>query len=240
MAQDSVPNTSIENTHDARNHLQDAAEATAVAAEGSEPAPQPAQGFSISFPPPDAAANDDGLVEHITALINRVYLETEASFWTPGFERTNTDEIRDHLRRGALALAWRGSDGSFNEHDSRNLETDLMGCISVKSFPEESVGEFGMLACDPAWRGAGVGRALVRFAEAEAARRGARRMRLELLQGDGWRHEFKDRLEAWYGREGYRLVAVEDVRAKWAVLAPRLARPTVMKVFVKELTGLTQ
>ncbi|KAH8903010.1 hypothetical protein BR93DRAFT_203272 [Coniochaeta sp. PMI_546] len=239
MAQDLPPSSAglDDENHEARAQLQDAAEATAVIAESgaadSQADSSPQKAFTIGFPPQEAAAQDDELVTYITELVNRVYFESESSFWTPGFGRTNPGEIRDYLRCGALALAWRGEDASFEQHG--DLSKDLLGCVNVKMFPDEETGELGMLACDPVSRGIGVGRELVRFAEEEARRRGARHMRLELLQGHGWRHEFKDRLEGWYGRNGYQLDRVEDVGKNWPFLVPLLAKPTVMKVFVKEL-----
>jgi GNAT superfamily N-acetyltransferase len=238
MAQhDLVANVGVDDdNHEARTQLQDAAEATAViaavrAADNHAGSPQQ-KAFTIAFPPQEAAAQDDKLVKYITELVNRIYFETEASFWTPEFERTNANEIRDYLRNRALALAWRG-DSSFEQHG--DLRKDLLGCVNVKMFPDEETGEFGMLACNSEARGIGVGRELLRFAEDEARRRGAKHMRLELLQGDGWKHDFKERIEGWYGRKGYQLVRVDDVEKNWASLVPLLAKPMVMKVFAKEL-----
>lgn len=223
------------NSHDTRTQLQDAAEATAViaavsAADTSSTSTQQTP-FTIAFPP-EEAAHDDELIRYLTDLVNRVYSGSEATFWTPGFERTNATEIQGYLRTRSLALAWRG-DSSFWQHG--DLGQDLLGCVKVNMLPDEQTGEFGMLACDPVSRGIGVGRELMRFAEDEAQRRGAVHMRLELLQADGWRHGFKDRLEAWYGRNGYRLVRVEDLQTNWASLVPLLAKPMVMKVFIKQL-----
>ena len=234
MAQDAGV---VDKHHEARAQLQDAAEATAViaaaasATDSSRAVTSPEKGFTIAIPPQEAA-QDEEIVTYLTHLVNRIYFDSEASFWTPGFNRTSASEIKDYLSSRALALAWRGN-SSFSRHG--DLAADLLGCVNIKMFPAEETGEFGMLACDPVSRGIGVGRGLLEFAEDEARRRGARRMRLELLQGDGWRHEFKDRLEAWYGRNGYQLAAVEDVQKNWAFLVPLLARPTVMKVFIKQL-----
>ncbi|KAB5566746.1 hypothetical protein GE09DRAFT_745830 [Coniochaeta sp. 2T2.1] len=234
MAQDTAPSsTQCDKNHEARAQLQDAAEATTViAAVSASPASTPPQAFNIAFPPEEASSQDSDLIAHITSFVNRIYFDSESTFWTPGFQRTSADEVRSYLASRALALAWRG-DASFESHG--DLTEDLLGCVNVKMFPEEETGEFGMLACEPVSRGIGVGRALLRFAEEEMRRRGAKKMRLELLQGDGWRHEFKDRLEAWYSRNGYVLTRTEDVQKNWAFLVPLLARPTVMKVFIKEL-----
>lgn len=232
MAQD----TAVDDTsHSAKTQLLDAAGATTVIAEVStadnSSTSRQQKAFTIAIPP-EEAAGDDELVQYLTGLVNNVYSGSEDSFWTPGFKRTNAAEVREYLRTQALALAWRGG-SSFSQRG--DLSHDLLGCANIKMFPHEQTGEFGMLACDPVSRGVGVGRELLRFAEDEARRRGATHMRLELLQGDGWRHDFKDRIEAWYTRNGYQLVRVDDVQKNWAVLVPLLAKPTVMKVFIKQL-----
>lgn len=234
MAPDATANANVnDGNHDGRTEVLDATETMAVVAAANAPdaVSSQQQTFNINIPPREAA-QDENIVAYLTAFVNRIYYDSEASFWIPGFERTNTAEIREVLQSGALALAWRG-DSSFEHHGE--LATDLLGCVNVKIFAEESTGEFGMLACEPQSRGIGVGRELLRFAEDEVRRRGMETMRLELLQGDGWRHEFKDRLESWYGRNGYLWVGVEQVEKNWAFLAPLLAKPTVIKVFVKQL-----
>ncbi len=58
------------------------------------------------------------------------------------------------------------------------------------------------LAVLPAWRGRGVGRALLRAAEAEARRRGACKLTLEVLSGN-------TTAAALYASEGYALYALD-------------------------------
>lgn len=220
---------------EARVELRDAINAAVIAASASASAsdgPSAQTAFSVFIPPP-AVADNDRFVTHLTDFINRIYLAAEATFWTPGFIRTDTDQIRDLLRSGGLALAWRSSND--DDHDGDLLTKSTIGCVQVKMLPDQQTGEFGMLAADPASQGLGVGRELMRFAEQEVKRRGGKVMRLELLQGKGWSHELKDRLEKWYGRCGYELIAVEDVEKSWSILVPHLVAPAVMKVFHKQL-----
>jgi GNAT superfamily N-acetyltransferase len=79
-----------------------------------------------------------------------------------------------------------------------------VGCGCVKRLDEDT-GEFGMLVADPAHRGVGVGRELVRFAERKSSAEGVRSMQLELLVPRGWTQPTKVFLEAWYTRIGYRV-----------------------------------
>ena len=56
-------------------------------------------------------------------------------------------------------------------------EATAIGCVVLKAEGSDW-GEIKNLAVAPAWQGRGLGAALLRFAEAEAARRGWRRLRI--------------------------------------------------------------
>jgi len=57
-----------------------------------------------------------------------------------------------------------------------------------------------MLTTDPAVRGRGVGRDLVRFAEDTCRNRGSTKMQLKLLRPRHWVLDSKEALHAWYSR----------------------------------------
>ena len=68
--------------------------------------------------------------------------------------------------------------------------------------------------------------------------RGARTMRLEVLVPQAGTHPAKDRLGAWYARQGYRVVGsarFEEIVADDAAL--HLAIPCEFRVFAKPLAG---
>jgi GNAT superfamily N-acetyltransferase len=100
---------------------------------------------------------------------------------------------------------------------------------------DESTGEFGMLAADPARRGVGIGRELVRFAERTSRDTGCREMQLELLVPREWTHPSKVFLAEWYGRLGYRVTHHVDLAGDYPHLAPLLATPCDLFVYRKEL-----
>jgi GNAT superfamily N-acetyltransferase len=60
------------------------------------------------------------------------------------------------------------------------IDGRLAGAVRVQVL-DDATGELGMLAADHAYRGVGVGRELVAFAEGLSRDRGHRRMQLELL-----------------------------------------------------------
>jgi ribosomal protein S18 acetylase RimI-like enzyme len=92
-----------------------------------------------------------------------------------------------------------------------------------------------MLTTDPAHRGLGVGRELVRFAERRSAAEGRRTMRLELLVPRDWTHPTKAFLAAWYTRIGYRVTRTGTIDEAYPDLAPLLATPCDFVIYHKDL-----
>ena len=110
----------------------------------------------------------------------------------------------------------------------------VVGCVRVHRL-DEGTGEFGMLAADPARRGLGVGRELVRFAERKSSAEGVRSMQLELLVPRGWKHPTKVFLAAWYTRIGYRVARTGAIEEAYPALAPLLATPCDFVIYHKHL-----
>jgi GNAT superfamily N-acetyltransferase len=186
-------------------------------------------------PIPADAADDRALMSAVTDLVNRVYAESERGLWIGDAARTTFDEVvalvhrvgagdvADHLhadRAGGLVMA---------TADSR-----LTGVIRVRPVDGES-GEFGMLAVDPAVRGQGFGRELVRYAEDATRAAGCRFMQLELLVPRGWVLESKEFLARWYDRLGYRLQRVARIDESYPELAPLLATAADFRIYRKTL-----
>ena len=125
---------------------------------------------------PAAASNDPALMERITDLTNEVYAVAEDGLWTDGATRTTVDEVAELTRAGQIAVA--------------RLRGRVVGCVRVQRLDERvrsraasrrAHGRVRMLVADPAHRGVGIGRELVRFAERKCHAEGLRTMRLELL-----------------------------------------------------------
>jgi GNAT superfamily N-acetyltransferase len=183
---------------------------------------------NIAYAPASAVENE-AIVTHVTELVNTIYAAEEAGFWKDGFIRTSTDEIRQCIRDGELALAWRP--GASPDHSS---PTNIMGCIRSQLL-DARTGEFGLLVCDPAARGSGIGRDLLQFVEESIKRRGGQVMRLELLVGDGWVHPLKERLGKWYERAGYKLIRTGSIEEAFPRLVPMIAGPSLFRIYEKTL-----
>jgi GNAT superfamily N-acetyltransferase len=111
----------------------------------------------------------------------------------------------------------------------------IVGCIRIQQL-DHRLGEFGMLAADPARRGKGVGRELIRFAEDRCRQRGMAVMQLEVLVPRGWSHPVKEFLHAWYTRIGYEPVRRGSIEESYPHLSALLATPCDFVVYHKALT----
>jgi GNAT superfamily N-acetyltransferase len=138
------------------------------------------------------------LAADLADLVNHVYADAEAGLWQDGKSRTSEGQLRELIEAGEIAVAT--ADGA------------LVGCVRVREL-EPGVGELGMLAVDPARQGAGIGGALLDFAERHARERGLTSMRLELLVPLEGTHPGKIELDRWYGRRGYRPIDRRAVEA---------------------------
>ena len=164
----------------------------------------------------DAADRADDLA----ALINDVYETAESGLWHEGATRTTPAELAELIRAGQIVAA--------------TCDGELVGSVQVHDVAPDT-SEFGMLVAAPDERGAGVGRALLDFAERWSRERGRRTMQLELLVPRQWTHPSKEFLKGWYGRRGYRRVRTEVIGRSHPHLAPLLATPCDLEIHQKPL-----
>lgn len=160
-------------------------------------------------------------MERMTDIINRAFAASEEGIWMNGAARTTVEEIKTFTGKGEMAAA-------------RSMG-EIVGCVRIRRIDRET-GEFGMLAVDSEYQGAGIGRELVRFAERKCQNERLRKMQLELLVPQEITHPTKVFLENWYHRIGYRRVATEPFDASFPELARMLAIPCKFAVFQKELS----
>jgi GNAT superfamily N-acetyltransferase len=169
---------------------------------------------------PASAADDATLMERIADLINEVYAVAEEGLWIDGATRTTVDGVAELTRAGEIAVA--------------RVRGQIVGCVRVQRL-DEGTGEFGMLVADPAHRGVGIGRELIRFAERSCRDDGLATMQLQLLVPRGWTHPTKEFLAAWYTRIGYRVARTGTIDEAYPALAPLLATPCDFVIYQKDL-----
>jgi GNAT superfamily N-acetyltransferase len=167
-----------------------------------------------------AFVDDPARAGELRRIINTAYAAGETGLWKPEWERMKLEWMLDDIARGEIAAAW--------------LDGTVVGCVrTLMKAPDR--GEFGQLAVDPPAAGAGVGRALIDFAEAACRERGASEMGLELLVPRDGTHPAKERLHAWYSRLGYRIAGRDDFAAAYPEAAELLAVPCDLRSYRKRL-----
>lgn len=205
--------------------------------------PSPANLCDIGFLRAMDADNED-LVNKLVHLVNKVYDETESELFKTGHQRTTESEVVQFIRDGLFAVASLPNGANSLETTATELGgrsyavinsiDEIVGCVYVKTIPPK-VGNLGMLALDSTYRGGGLGRHLVSFAEESCRRAGCNMMQLELLVPTTFEHALKVRMQAWYLRMGYQIVSLRDFADDYPMLAPELAGPTDYKIFQKQL-----
>ena len=165
---------------------------------------------------------DATLMERISELTNEVYAVAEAGLWTDGATRTSVGEIVQLTRAGEIAVARMGG--------------QVVGCVRVQRLDERAA-ELGMLCADPAQRGIGIGRELVRFVERKSRAEGMSTMQLKLLVPRDWTHPTKQFLAEWYSRIGYRIARTGTIDELYPELASLLATPCDFVIYRKDLAA---
>ncbi|MFC0864792.1 GNAT family N-acetyltransferase [Sphaerimonospora cavernae] len=162
----------------------------------------------------------DALAE-LTDMVNRVYAVAEEGLWVDGAARTTVEEMSELVRAGEIVVA--------------RMDGRIVGSVRVQRL-EGGVGEFGMLAMEPEHRGAGIGRQLIEFVERLSRERGLATMQLEVLVPRDWRHPFKEYLNGWYTRIGYRIVRIGSLEETNPDLVPLLATSCDLRIYHKNLS----
>jgi GNAT superfamily N-acetyltransferase len=165
-------------------------------------------------------AREEVLVVELVRLVNAAYAVGEAGLWVEDATRTGPDEIAEAILSGVMLAA--------------TLEGRLVGCAQVRPL-DANTADLGLVSVAPGHWGHGIGRELVRSAEALMRSRGVTTMQLELLVPKGWVHPEKERLRSWYTRLGYDVVRSAPFEQVAAHLASQLATPAEFLIFTKPL-----
>ncbi|KAJ8128309.1 hypothetical protein O1611_g5328 [Lasiodiplodia mahajangana] len=178
--------------------------------------------------PPASSADDDAFVREIASVINIEYSWGEAGVVRDGTQRVTLSEVKEQLRARHFSVAF------LTSPDGRR---EAIGCIYVKKL-NATHGTLGLLAVRSEHHGTGLARDLVRYGE-ELCRRtfGLKVMQIELLVPTTVKIAHKVRLQAWYEKMGYVVVAMGDFAADYPHMVPLLLGPTDYRVFEKRLDG---
>ncbi|KAG6064332.1 hypothetical protein E4U32_000298 [Claviceps aff. humidiphila group G2b] len=173
------------------------------------------------------------IVSSLAQIVNDAFGEVEANIFVPGYRRTNEKELETFIQKGYLAISYVLADSNPTSN-AANPSLQPVGCVFIKQLSAR-LGNFGMLAVDPKYRGQGLGRAMIDFAENFCRDKGCTAMQMELLVTTNFEHVVKSRMQEWYRRLGYQVVKLGNFEQDYPSLANLLATPVDLRVFEKAL-----
>ena len=144
---------------------------------------------------PNFTLREAGCADHpaVAALVNGAYRgESSRAGWA------NEADYIDGDRTSVEALAAESPEGALLLAEAPGR---LLGCVRIDP-AGEGVWYLGMLTVDPTLQRGGLGRRLLEAAEQAAESRGARRIRMTVVN-------LRTALIAWYERRGYRRTGEE-------------------------------
>lgn len=134
-------------------------------------------------------------VRVLHAIMVEVYAVTEVDIWGHDYQRMDLAEFTEIINKEELLVA------KFNGQ--------LVGCLHLYRLTD-FVFSFGLLSVDFNFKGKGIGRELIQFAEEIARKNKGESMEIEVLRAKHQELEFKQILDQWYQRLGYELIQTVD------------------------------
>lgn len=164
--------------------------------------------------------SDNISIKELVALINAVYLASEASLWVENHRRISKERLTEIFNKNKLIIA--------------KIGIEVVGCLHLEPINHE-IYKFKMVAVDFKHKRKGIGGKLIQFAEQQALNSGAKIMQLELLVPDEAEHPDKVMLENWYTSIGYQLEDMQSVDYCHDGLAQFLITPCKAAIYRKAL-----
>jgi hypothetical protein len=185
------------------------------------------------------------VLQHLVAIVNAAYVESEHDITGLHFRRTNAGDFAALVRAGEVFVVTSDADllvpeGSDVIETSGAVPADaddpaatIFGVFKLHALAP-ALTSFGMLVVPPAYRRAHkLGAHMLAFAE-RIVRAGT--VQIELLRPtDGAPHAFKDFLQAWYARAGYALVRTEGTEEVLRGKDVEMVRPAEFLILQKTL-----
>ena len=133
-------------------------------------------------------------LDRVVNVVNDAYRgSSKAPGWTDerallAGQRTDLEALKILMERNTVLVARDGN--------------EVVGCVAVRPIDNDQW-YLSMLAVDPECQAGGVGKTIMRDAETFARSRGARRMKISVVNK-------RDTLIAWYERQGYTRTGVVE------------------------------
>ena len=121
-------------------------------------------------------------------IIIKAYADTEDQLWGKNYVRVSQADFREYIAKDQVLVAY--------------LEDEVVGGLRYYE-TEPGIFSFGLFGADFSKSRLGIGRALIERVEEEAGKKGASKIRIQILVPRNFELPVKTILAAWYQRLGY-------------------------------------
>jgi len=133
-------------------------------------------------------------------IIIKAYADTESEMWGENYIRVSEKLFRHFIEKDEILVAF--------------LDEEVVGGLRYYE-ADPGVFSFGLFGADFAKSRMGIGRALIERVEEEAKKRGANKIKIEILRPQVFDIPIKKILADWYQRLGYKYTHTTDFEVEF-------------------------
>lgn len=153
-------------------------------------------------------------------IIIKAYADTESEMWGENYVRVSEKLFNHFIEKDEILVAF--------------LNNEVVGGLRYYE-AEKDVFSFGLFGADFSKSGMGIGRALIERVEEEVLKKGAKKIKIEILRPQKFEIPIKVILADWYQRLGYKYSHSIDFEIEYPDRAQGILAPCNFDYYLKEL-----
>lgn len=153
-------------------------------------------------------------------IMRQAYAETEIEIWGENYVRMDREEYYDLIYQGSILYA--------------TIDQEICGSVYYYKVSEDVYG-FSLLCAREGYKHKGVGRTLIEAVEAEAKKRGASAIQIEILRPTDFDTTSKTILRRWYEQLGYTYTSSDNFADAVPDKARLLKVPSSFDHYIKKI-----
>jgi GNAT superfamily N-acetyltransferase len=158
--------------------------------------------------------------QKLYSIIIKAYADTEDQMWGQNYVRVPEYLFREYVEKDQVLAAF--------------MNGEVVGGLRYYE-TEPGIFSFGLFGADFSKSRMGIGRALIERVEAEAQKKQARQIRIEILRPRNFEIPIKTILAHWYQRLGYMYTGTTEFEVEFPERAKGILVPCNFDYYTKEL-----